>query len=53
MLGNDALWIPGSDHAGIATQLVVERQLEQEQGETRHDLGPEKFRQAVWKWKKR
>ncbi len=46
----DALWQPGMDHAGIATQMVVERQLA-EKGQTRHDLGREAFIDAVWKWK--
>ena len=52
MLGRDALWQPGMDHAGIATQMVVERQLGEE-GKTRHDLGREKFIEAVWQWKAR
>ncbi len=46
----DALWQPGTDHAGIATQLVVERQLN-EQGQTRHDLGRDAFLAKVWQWK--
>src|SRR5690606_4267387 len=50
MQGRDALWQPGTDHAGIATQMVVERQLEA-QGKTRHDLGRDKFIEPVWKWK--
>jgi valyl-tRNA synthetase len=50
MQGRDALWQPGTDHAGIATQMVVERQLEA-QGKTRHDVGREKFIETVWKWK--
>ena len=50
MAGRDALWQPGSDHAGIATQMVVERQLAAE-GKTRHDLGREKFIARVWDWK--
>ncbi|MSO93391.1 MAG: valine--tRNA ligase [Rhodospirillales bacterium] len=50
MRGLDVLWQPGTDHAGIATQMVVERQLEAE-GKTRHDLGREKFIERVWKWK--
>jgi len=50
MRGNKTLWQPGSDHAGIATQMVVERQLEQE-GQTRHDLGREAFVDRVWQWK--
>lgn len=49
-MGFDALWQPGTDHAGIATQLVVERQLN-EQGQTRHDLGRDAFLAKVWQWK--
>lgn len=50
MNGRDALWQPGTDHAGIATQMVVERQLD-EQGIHRRDLGREKFLDKVWEWK--
>jgi len=50
MLGHNTLWIPGTDHAGIATQIVVERQL-QEKGQNRHDLGREAFVAKVWEWK--
>ncbi|MDA1091300.1 MAG: valine--tRNA ligase [Proteobacteria bacterium] len=50
MRGRDALWQPGTDHAGIATQMVVERQLA-EDGKTRHDLGRDKFIERVWDWK--
>lgn len=50
MRGFDALWVPGTDHAGIATQNVVEKKLAVE-GKTRHDLGREKFIAEVWKWK--
>ncbi|MEE9493685.1 MAG: valine--tRNA ligase [Gammaproteobacteria bacterium] len=50
MRGKNTLWQAGSDHAGIATQMVVERQLEAE-GKTRHDLGREKFIERIWKWK--
>ena len=50
MRGRDALWQPGTDHAGIATQMVVERQLAEE-GKTRHDLGREAFIERVWSWK--
>ncbi len=49
MQGREALWLPGTDHAGIATQNVVERQLAEE-GLTRWDLGREKFVERVWKW---
>ena len=51
MSGYDVLWLPGTDHAGIATQMVVERALNKE-GISRHDLGREKFLERVWKWKK-
>ncbi|WP_297529375.1 valine--tRNA ligase [Thiohalobacter sp.] len=50
MRGDNTLWQPGTDHAGIATQMVVERQLEAE-GLTRHDLGREQFIERVWQWK--
>ncbi|MEZ5813408.1 MAG: valine--tRNA ligase [Alphaproteobacteria bacterium] len=50
MNGRDALWQPGTDHAGIATQMVVERMLDEE-GTSRHDLGREKFLERVWEWK--
>ena len=50
MIGKDALWMPGTDHAGIATQMVVERQLDSE-GLKRADMGREKFLERVWKWK--
>jgi valyl-tRNA synthetase len=50
MRGHDTLWQPGTDHAGIATQMVVERQLAAD-GKTRHDLGREAFLRRVWEWK--
>jgi len=50
MTGHEACWIPGMDHAGIATQHVVERSLRKE-GKTRHDLGREEFVRRVWEWK--
>jgi len=50
MLGHNTLWVPGTDHAGIATQIVVERQL-QATGVTRHDLGRKNFVAKVWEWK--
>ena len=50
MKGRNTCWIPGADHAGIATQIVVERQLA-EQGISRHDLGREAFLEKVWQWK--
>lgn len=52
MKGEPALWQPGTDHAGIATQNVVERELRQK-GITRHDLGREKFLEQVWQWKEK
>jgi valyl-tRNA synthetase len=52
MMGYEACWIPGTDHAGIATQNVVERALIKE-GKTRHDLGREEFVRRVWKWKEK
>ena len=52
MKGANTCWIPGTDHAGIATQIVVERQLA-EQGVSRHDLGREKFLEKVWEWKEK
>ncbi|MBX3683746.1 MAG: valine--tRNA ligase, partial [Thauera sp.] len=50
MRGDNTLWQPGTDHAGIATQIVVERQLDA-QGVSRHDLGRERFLEKVWEWK--
>ena len=50
MKGDNTLWVPGTDHAGIATQIVVERQLA-EQGVSRHDLGRDAFIRKVWEWK--
>ena len=50
MLGDNALWLPGTDHAGIATQMVVERELKKE-GTTRHAMGREKFLERTWQWK--
>lgn len=50
MMGDNTLWQPGTDHAGIATQMVVERQLMM-QNSSRHDLGREKFVEKVWEWK--
>jgi valyl-tRNA synthetase len=53
MLGREVLWLPGTDHAGIATQTVVERQLRKEEKKTRHDLGREEFVRRVWQWKEK
>ena len=52
MQGYAALWLPGTDHAGIATQIKVEEELRTKEGLTRHDLGREKFLERVWDWKK-
>ena len=51
MQGYSTLWVPGTDHAGIATQIKVEEELRVKEGLTRYDLGREKFLQRVWKWK--
>jgi valyl-tRNA synthetase len=51
MQGYETLWMPGTDHAGIATQAVVERRLLSEEGKTRHDIGREGLVQRIWKWK--
>lgn len=52
MAGFATLWVPGTDHAGIATQIKVEEYLRKEEGLTRYDLGREKFTERVWDWKK-
>ena len=51
MKGRMALWNPGCDHAGIATQVVVEKKLMREKGITRHEIGRERFVEEVWRWK--
>ena len=51
MQGFNTLWMPGTDHAGIATQAVVERRLFEEEKKTRHDLGREGLVQRIWDWK--
>ena len=53
MQGYSALWLPGTDHAGIATQIKVEEELRTKKGLTRYDLGREKFLQRVWQWKEK
>lgn len=53
MQGYETLWMPGTDHAGIATQIKVEETLRKEEGLTRHDLGREKFLERVWDWKQK
>jgi valyl-tRNA synthetase len=50
MLGHNTLWLPGTDHAGIATQMVVERKLAEE-GLTKRGLGREEFEKRIWDWK--
>jgi valyl-tRNA synthetase len=51
MQGFNVCWMPGTDHAGIATQAVVERRLREEEGKTRHDLGREELVKRIWQWK--
>jgi len=51
MQGFEALWMPGTDHAGIATQAVVERRLKEQENKTRHDLGREALVDRIWQWK--
>src|SRR5438552_10122880 len=51
MVGFNTLWIPGIDHAGIATQAVVEKQLKEQENKTRHDIGRECLVQRIWAWK--
>ncbi len=51
--GYEALWLPGTDHAGIATQVRVEKELRQTTGRTRHDLGRDAFLEKVWEWKEK
>ena len=53
MQGYSVLWLPGTDHAGIATQIKVEEELRVNEGKTRYDLGREKFLQRVWQWKEK
>src|SRR5690349_12929651 len=53
MQGYEVLWLPGMDHAGIATQNMVERELAKMEGKSRHDLGREEFVAKVWEWKER
>jgi valyl-tRNA synthetase len=51
MQGRNTLWMPGTDHAGIATQAVVERRVRDEEGKSRHDLGREELVRRIWQWK--
>ena len=50
-MGDNTLWMPGYDHAGLATQIKVEEVLKKEEGKTRFDLGREEFVKRVWAWK--
>ena len=51
MMGDNTLWMPGTDHAGIATQAVIEKRLLELEGKTRHDVGREGLVQRIWEWK--
>src|SRR5687767_12296548 len=51
MEGRNALWVPGIDHAGIATQAVVEKQLKEKENKTRHEVGREGLVKRIWDWK--
>ncbi|HZN93658.1 MAG TPA: valine--tRNA ligase, partial [Myxococcales bacterium] len=53
MSGFNCLWLPGMDHAGIATQMVVEKEIKASEGKSRHDLGREEFLKRVWQWKEK
>src|SRR6185295_15809525 len=53
MAAYNAMWLPGSDHAGIATQMVAERELREKEKKSRHDLGREAFLERVWDWRRR
>jgi valyl-tRNA synthetase len=53
MSGFNTLWLPGTDHAGIATQMIVEKELKRTEGVSRHDLGREEFLRRVWTWKEK
>jgi len=51
MMGHNALWMPGTDHAGIATQALIEKRLKELEGKTRHDIGREELVKRIWEWK--
>jgi valyl-tRNA synthetase len=53
MAAYNAMWLPGTDHAGIATQMVVERELRETEGKSRHDVGRDEFVARVWKWREK
>ena len=53
MQGFNALWLPGTDHAGIATQIKVEEAIRKEEGKTRYDYGRDAFLEKVWEWKEK
>jgi valyl-tRNA synthetase len=53
MSGFNTMWLPGTDHAGIATQMIVEKEIQRTEGKSRHDLGREEFLKRVWAWKEK
>jgi valyl-tRNA synthetase len=53
MSGFNTMWLPGTDHAGIATQMIVEKEIQRTEGKSRHDLGREEFLRRVWAWKEK
>ncbi len=53
MEGKEVLWLPGTDHAGISTQVMVEKKIKKEEGKTRRDIGREEFLKRVWEWKEK
>src|SRR5213592_1570479 len=53
MDGKEVLWLPGTDHAGIATEVVVEKQIKKEEKKSRFDIGREEFLKRVWQWKEK
>src|SRR5689334_18871345 len=53
MSGFNVLWLPGTDHAGIATQMVVERELKKTENKSRHDYGREEFVKRIWQWREK
>lgn len=53
MKGESVIWVPGIDHAGIATQVAVEKHLKQTTGLTKNELGKEKFIEKIWEWKEK
>ena len=53
MSGFNTLWVPGTDHAGIATQMIVEKELKKTENKTRHDYGREEFLKRIWAWREK